>query len=130
LLVPVVGDGGDEAVDFLVIEEIFVAAGGEESLADNFACKGVAAVVEVASGDAFDAGELDGVAEQAGALHADADDAEAETVAGGDGLHREGDVFGFEKNGGGSRERAGGTGGAMEELTAGKIFFHGALLEA
>jgi hypothetical protein len=27
-----------------------------------------------------------------------------------------------------SCERSGGTGGAMEELTAGKIFFHGALL--
>jgi hypothetical protein len=47
----------------------------------------------------------------------------------GDSLHREGDVFGFQKNGGGSRERAGGSRGAMEELAAGEIFFHGALLE-
>jgi len=41
----------------------------------------VAAIVEIASSDAFDAGELDGVAKQAGALHADADDAEAQAVA-------------------------------------------------
>jgi len=41
----------------------------------------VATVIEIAGGDAFDAGQLDGVTEQAGTLHADADDAEAETVA-------------------------------------------------
>src|SRR6267378_916846 len=51
-------------------------------LADNFLGERVAAVVEIASGDTFDAGELDGVAEKAVALHADADNAEAEAVAG------------------------------------------------
>src|SRR5260370_26786918 len=81
LLVPVIGDGGDEAVDFLVVEEIFVAARGGDFFADNFPRKSVAAVIEVASGDAFDAGELDGVVKQAGALHADANDAEAQAVA-------------------------------------------------
>ena len=128
LLVPMIGDSGDEAIDFLVVEEIFVAASGENSFAHDFAGEGVAAVVEVAGGDAFDAGELEGVVKQAGALHADADDAEAQAVAGSDGLHGEGDVFGHKKNGGGGRERAGGPGGAMEELAAGEIFFHGALL--
>src|SRR5713226_4042020 len=81
LLVPMIGDGGDEAVDFLVIEEIFVAARGGDFPADNFLGECVAAVVEIASGDAFDAGKLDGVAEQTGALHADTDDAEAQAVA-------------------------------------------------
>jgi hypothetical protein len=38
-------------------------------------------------------------------------------------------VFGFQENGGGGRERAGGSGSAMEELAAGEIFFHGALLK-
>src|SRR5260370_554307 len=81
-------------------------------------------------GDAFDSGEGEGVAEQAGALHADADDAEAETVAGRGRLQGKRNVLRLEKNRGGSRKCASGTGGAMEELTAGKIFFHGALLEA
>src|SRR5947208_11477273 len=81
LLVPMVRDSGDEAINFLVVEEILVAARSRNLLADNFLRERVAAVVEVASGDAFDAGELDGVAKQAGALHADADDAETEAVA-------------------------------------------------
>src|SRR5712664_1383518 len=98
LLVPVVGDGGDKAVDFLVVEEIFVAARGGYFLADNFLGERMAAVVEVASGDAFDAGELDGVVEQAGTLHADTDDAETEAVAGGGGLEWQRDVFRFQKN--------------------------------
>jgi hypothetical protein len=38
-------------------------------------------------------------------------------------------VLRLEKNRGGSRKCAGRAGGAMEELAAGKIFFHGALLE-
>src|SRR5438309_10234459 len=35
LLVPMVGDGGDEAVDFFVIQEILVAACGGDFLADK-----------------------------------------------------------------------------------------------
>src|SRR5260370_20105694 len=81
LLVPMVGNGGDEAVDFFVVEEIFVAARGGNVLADNFLGESVAAVVEGASGDAFDAGQLDGLAEQAGALHVHPDYAEAQAIA-------------------------------------------------
>src|SRR6267143_528555 len=82
LVVPMIGDGGDEAIDFFVVEQIFVAERGGDFLADNYLGERVAAVVEIASGDTFDAGELDGVAEKAVALHADADNAEAEAVAG------------------------------------------------
>ena len=121
-----IGNGGDEAVDFFVIQEILVAACGGDFLADNFLGESVAAVVEVASGNAFDAGQLNGIAEQAGTLHADADDAETETVARRRGLHRQRDVLRLQKNRRRSRE---GAGSAMEKLTAGKIFFHGALLE-
>src|SRR6267143_5994383 len=35
LLVPMIGNGGDETVDFLVVEEIFVAASGGDFFADN-----------------------------------------------------------------------------------------------
>jgi hypothetical protein len=37
-------------------------------------------------------------------------------------------VFRFEKNGRGCRESAGGSGGAVEELTAREIFLHGVML--
>ena len=118
LLVPMIGDGGDQAVDFLVIEEIFVAARGGDFFADNFLGESMAAVVEIASGDAFDAGKLDGVVEQAGALHADADNAEAQTIARRGRLQGQRNVFRLKNNCGRSRERAGGSSGAMEELTA------------
>jgi len=129
LPVPMVGDGGDEAVDFFVIEEIFVTASGGDFFAYNFLSEGVAAVIEVAGGYTLHAGELNGFVEQAVTLHTDADDAEAQAVAGGDGLEWKRDVFGFEENCWRGRERTGGSGGAMEELTAGEIFFHGALLK-
>ena len=118
LLVPMVGNGGNEAVDFLVVEKFFVAARGGNFLADDFLSEQMAAVVEVGGGDAFDAGKLDGVFEQAGALHADADDAEADAVARRDGLHRKRDVFRLEKNRGRGRKRASGTGTALEKFTA------------
>ena len=118
LLVPMIGDGGDEAVNFFVVEEIFVAARGGDFLADNFLSESVAAVVEVASGDALDARQLDGVVEQSGTLHADADDAEAETVAGRHGLERQRDVLRLEKNSRRSCKRASSTSGTVEKLTA------------
>ena len=57
LLVPMIGDGGEDAVDFLVVEEIFVAAGdGEVGLGSDFAGEEMAAVVEVGGSDAFNTG--------------------------------------------------------------------------
>src|SRR6266850_973941 len=129
LLVPMIGDGGDEAVDFLVVEEIFVAAGGGDFLADNFLRERVAAVVEIAGGDAFDAGQLNGFAKQAGALHADTDDAKANTVARRDGLQRQRNVLGLKKDCGRRCQGASGSGTALQEFAAGKIFFHDALLK-
>src|SRR5216117_1660129 len=119
----------DEAIDFLVVEKIFVTARGGNFLADNFLRERVAAIVEVASGDAFDAGELDGVAKQAGTLHADADNAKPQTVARRSRLQGQRNVLRLKKNGGRGSERARGARSAMEKLTAGKIFGHGALLE-
>ena len=78
----------------------------------------MAAVVEIGGGYAFDAGELDGVGEQAGALHADADDAEADGVAGRDvGIAGGFEAGIWEEKRLGSREGAGGTGGLLQEFT-------------
>ena len=124
-----IGDGGDEAVDLLVVEEILIAAGGGDFFADNFLGKRVAAIVEIAGGHAFDTGQLDGVAEQAGALHADTDDAEANTVARSRHLPGQRVVLRFQKNRRHSRQRASSAGTALQEFAAGKIFFHDALLK-
>jgi hypothetical protein len=85
LFVPVVGNCGDQAIDFFVVEQIFVAARHEEiGIADDFACQRVPAVVQVGRRDALGAGKADGRCQEAGTLHADAYDAEAEAIAGGD----------------------------------------------
>src|SRR5882724_7989431 len=129
LLVPMIGDGGDEAVDLLVVEKILITARGGDFFADNFLGERVAAVVEIASRDAFDTRQLDGVAEQTGALHANADDAEANTIARSRHLPGQRIVLRFQKNRRHSRQRASGSGAALQEFAAGKIFFHDALLK-
>src|SRR6266567_40212 len=98
LAVPMIGDGGDEAINSFVSEKLFVNARGGDLIPDDFLGENVAAVVEVAGGDAFDAGELDGFFEQAGTLHADANDAEAEAIARRDRLQRQRDMLGLKKN--------------------------------
>src|ERR1700738_159983 len=80
LLVPVVGNGSDYAINFFVARR-----DGKIGIADDFARERVTAIVEIGGGYALDPGKLHGVGEQAGALHADADDAEADAVAGRDG---------------------------------------------
>src|SRR5216684_2031186 len=91
--------------------------------------EGVATVVEIGGGDALRAWELHSGGEQAGALHADADDAEAQAITGGNC----GIAGGFEARvsqekcvGGG--EGAGGSGSALQEFAAREIFFHLTLL--
>src|SRR5205809_852754 len=69
----------------------------------------VAAVVEVAGRGALDPRQRDGVRQQAGPLHADADDAEAHAVAGGNGGNGEGL---------GSERGAGDSGAQLQEFTA------------
>ncbi len=83
LLVPMIGNGGDQAIDLFVVEQIFVAAGDEKiGIAGNFARERVAAIVEIGGGNALSAGERHGGSEQARSLHADADDAETQTITG------------------------------------------------
>ena len=81
-LVPVVGNGGDDAVDVLAIEEFLIFAGdGEIGLAGDFAGELMTAIPEIGGADALDAGKRGGGGEEAGTLHADADDSEAHLVA-------------------------------------------------
>src|SRR5258708_36576536 len=69
---------------FLCGEKRLILADRFSFCAGNFIGEGVAAVVEISGGDAFNAGKCDGIGEQGGALHANADYAETETVACGD----------------------------------------------
>jgi hypothetical protein len=85
----------------------------------------VAAVVKIGGGDALDARKLHRCGEQAGALHADADDAETQAITRSDRRIAggfEARVSEKERVGGG--ERAGGTGGALQEFAAREILFH------
>ncbi len=95
--VPVIGNGGDDAVDILAVEQFLIAArGGQVGIAGDLAGQRVAAVVEIGGAHALDAGHGDGVRQQAGALHADADDAEANAIAG---RRRPRQRLGFEQDG-------------------------------
>ena len=129
LLVPMVGNGGDDAVDLLVVEKFLIAARGGNFRADDFLRERVAAVVKVGGRDALDTGQLDGIGKQAGALHADADDAEAHAIARRRGLQGQRNMLRLEENSRRSGERSGGAGAALEEFAAGEVLFHGALLE-
>src|SRR5258708_20378027 len=93
-------------------------------MADDFARERVAAVVKIGGGDALDARKLHRCGEQAGALHADADDAETQAITRSDRRIAggfEARVSEKERVGGG--ERAGGTGGALQELCGREILF-------
>src|SRR6266568_1289803 len=127
--VPVIRHGGDDAIDFLVVEEFLIAARRRNFRAGDFLGEGVAPVVEIGGSDALDARQLNGVREEAGTLHADADDAEAYAVARRDGARRQRNLFWIQDHRARGYVRTGGAGAALEEFTAGKIFFHFALLE-
>ncbi len=69
----------------------------------------MAAVVQIGGGNTFDSGERDRVGQQAGALHADSDHAEAQAIAGRyGGFERAGNVFGFNEDIAGDGERSSG----------------------
>src|SRR6266850_681026 len=133
LFVPMIGNGGDDAVDLLVVEEFLIFARGVDlgagNFFDDFFGERVAAIVEVGGSDAFDTGELNGAGEQAGALHADANDAEADAVAGSNGSGGQRNLLWVENDGARGDQGAGGSGTALQEFAAGKIFFHDALLK-
>ena len=86
LLVPVIGNRRHDAVDLLVVQECLIAARDGEVRSNDLPRQGVSAVVEVTRGSTFDARQFDGCAQQPGPLHADADHAEADPVAGRNGL--------------------------------------------
>src|SRR5262249_49618073 len=80
--VPVVRNGGDDAVDVLAVEEFVIFARHEKiGLGGDFFCELMAAIPKIRSSDALYAGKSDGVGEKRGALHADADDAKTDAVA-------------------------------------------------
>ena len=81
IFVPVIGHRGDDAVDLLVVQQLLIAARRRQVGAGDFAGERVAAIVEIAGGGALDTRQRDGPCEQAGALHPDADHAEAHAVA-------------------------------------------------
>src|SRR6266702_271721 len=127
--VPVIRHGGDDAIDFLVVEEFLIAARRGDFRAGDFFGEHVAPVVEIGGSAALDARQLNGVRQQARALHVHADDAEAHAVARRDGARRKWNLFWIQDHRARGYVRAGGAGAALEEFTAGKIFFHFALLE-
>jgi hypothetical protein len=128
-----IGNGGEDAVDVFIVEEFFVLAGGEETwLRGDFTGEEVAFVVEVGCGDTFDAGKCDGIGEDAGTFHADADDAEAKAI-GRRNVSREGcglkTVVGQRDHVRGG-ERAGGASGTLQKLAAGVVVGGAGHLEA
>src|SRR5205814_9842998 len=119
LLVPVIGDGRDDAVDVLVVEQLTVAACHGEVGPHDFTRERVTAIVEVGGGGAFDTGKLNGRRQQAAALHAPSHHAKAHAIARRDTAYLE--SFGGKGSAGGGRAR-------LEEFAAGPILFaHGAL---
>ena len=84
LAVPVIWGGDDDGFDVFVVEDLVVVAGGADGLSGDLACEGVAAVVEVAGGDALGLGERDGGSQERRALDADTDRGKADTVTGAD----------------------------------------------
>ena len=125
-----VRDGGDDAVDVFAVEEFLIMAGNRKAgIVGDFASEEVAAVVEIGSSDARDARQRNGVSEQAGALHADADHAEANAVAGSYGLRGRSVRMRIEEDGagrfriGGSEEGASHGGSGLQEFTTREILF-------
>ena len=87
----VVHGGDEDGVDILAIEDgAIVAGGGDVGILDGFPRGGVAAVVEVADGDALNAGNLERSFEMFASANAGADGGEANGVAGSDRARRSG----------------------------------------
>ena len=92
-----IGHRGDNAIDVRARQQILIAPGnGQAGIVGDLAGERVAAVPEVGGAGAFDAGQRDGIAQQVGPLHADADHAEANAVTGRRRPRRAGRGRGFE----------------------------------
>jgi len=77
LFVPVVGYSNQDGVDRIVIQQLLVASGRLDGFTDNFTRQFMSAIVKIASGYAFDAGQLNGSCQQLGAFHANPYNAKA-----------------------------------------------------
>src|SRR3989475_320468 len=82
LLVPVIGNRRDDAVDVLVLEERLIAARDGQVRPDDLAGQRVPTVVEVSGRRTFDARQLYGLRERPVPLHAVSDHSEADPVTG------------------------------------------------
>ncbi len=92
-----VGHSGDDAIDVRARQQLLIAPGnGESGVVGDLAGERVAAVPEIGGADTLDAGKRDGIAQQVGTLHADADHAEADAVTGRRGPRRGERGLGFE----------------------------------
>jgi hypothetical protein len=82
----VVRNRDNNGVNLFVVEQLFIPSRGLYGFSDNFTRQFVTAIVEIASGYAFDAGELDSSCQQLGALHANPYNSKANTITGRDRL--------------------------------------------
>src|SRR5437870_10267847 len=81
-LVPVIRHSRDNAVDFPVVQKFLVASCCRDAGTDDFLGQAMSAVIKVTRSSAFDSRQLNGISEQIGTLHANADNAESYAVAG------------------------------------------------
>ena len=113
--------GGDEnGVNVFAIENGAIVAGGwDAGVFHGFLRGDVAAVIEVADGDALNAGNLEGSLEMFASANAGADGGEAHGVAGSDRTGRGGEQMGLQDR---LWRRVGGesAGAEMDELTTGQ----------
>ena len=113
----VVHGGDEDGVDIFAIENgAIVARGRDAGIFDRFLRGDVAAVIEVANGDALNAGNVERSLEMFASANAGADGGEAHGVAGSDGTGRGGKQAGLQNifgDGGGGD----GAGADVDELT-------------
>ena len=113
LLMPVIGNRDDDGVDIFGVEQFLIAPRGANRFAYDLAGELMATIVEIRGGNALHAGQLDGGREQTTAFHADADNAEADAVAGRCGLGRCERGVGVEKHRRRHQGRPSGAGGCL-----------------
>jgi hypothetical protein len=109
-----VGHRRHDAVDILAVEQFLVAACSREvGIPGDLFGQRVAAIVQVGGRHALHTGQRNGGGQQSGSLHADADHAEPDTIAGGQRLRSQ-------QHSSGSEEAP----AAAQERTAGKRYIH------
>src|SRR5256885_4992267 len=128
-LVPMIRHSRDYAVDFLVVQEFLVPSRCREAGTGDFPGQAMPAVIKVTGSHAFDSRQLNGIFEQIGTLHTDADNAESYAVAG-----RQVQIVGCfearvsEKHALCGRDSRGRTRTTLEEYPPGEMSCHGQFL--